>query len=143
MAEQMQPMLDAPDRCPYCNSGDRREETWLGSPAYSFSCGTVFYANGEVAWRYFSCYVREKGREERAILEQLAARAEAERWKQQYEFLRSEMERLVQELRYRAHLFAKDWLETDDDYYEGASDAYYSAEKMVRRMLSEAGGVSQ
>src|SRR5690606_7671882 len=65
---------------PYCNSGGRREEPWLGSPAYSFSCGTVLYANGEVAWRYFSCYVREKGREERAILEQLVARAEAERW---------------------------------------------------------------
>src|SRR5690606_32159663 len=72
-----------------------------------------------------------------------AARAEAERWKQRYEFLRSEMERLVQELRQRAHLFAKDWLETDDLYYEGASDAYRFAEKMVRRLLSEAGGVSQ
>src|SRR5690606_23482449 len=74
------PMPDVTERCPFCNSGDRREETWRGSPAYSFSCGTVFYANGEVAWRYFACYVREKEREERAIREQLAAAlAEAER----------------------------------------------------------------
>jgi len=81
MAEQMQPMPDVPERCPFCNSGDRREETWRGSPAYSFSCGTVFYANGEVALRYFACYAREKEREERAIREQLAASlAEAERW---------------------------------------------------------------
>lgn len=81
MTEQMQPMPDVPERCPFCNSGDRREETWRGRPAYSFSCGTVFYANGEVALRYFSCYAREKEREERAIREQLAAaRAEAERW---------------------------------------------------------------
>jgi len=67
-------------------------------------------------------------------------RAEAERWKQRYEFLRSEMERLAQELRQRAHSFAKDWLETDDPYYEGASDSYYLAEKMVRQLLTEAGG---
>jgi len=72
-----------------------------------------------------------------------AARAEAERWKQRYEFLRSEMERLVQELRQRAHLFAKDWLETDDLYYKSASNAYYFADKMVRRVLSEAGGGDQ
>lgn len=68
------------ERCPFCDSGDRREETWHDKPAYSFSCGTVFYANGEVAWRYFACYVREKELEERAIREQLAAAlAEAER----------------------------------------------------------------
>jgi len=74
-------MPDVPERCPYCNSGDRREETWRGSPAYSFSCGAVFYANGEVALRHFACYAREKEREERAIREQLAASlAEAERW---------------------------------------------------------------
>jgi len=132
-------MPDVPERCPYCNSGDRREETWLGSPAYSFSCGTVFYANGEVAWRYFSCYVREKGREERAILEQLAARAEAERWKQQYEALRAEVESVAQELRKRAYSCAKDWLETGHHYHDGASDAYYEAEQMVRRVLAEAG----
>src|SRR5690606_9792799 len=71
-------MPDVPERCPLCNSGDRREETWRGSPAYSFSCGTVFYANGEVALRYFACYARE---EEWAIRERLAAAlAEAERW---------------------------------------------------------------
>lgn len=77
-------MPDVPERCPYCNSGGRREETWQDKPAYSFSCGAVFYANGEVALRYFACYAREKEREERAIREQLAAarglRAEAERW---------------------------------------------------------------
>src|SRR5690606_15136916 len=68
------------ERCPFCNSGDGREETWRGRPAYSFSCGTVCYANGEVALRYFSCYAREKEQEELAIREQLAAaRAEAER----------------------------------------------------------------
>jgi len=73
-------MSDVPERCPFCNSGDRREETWHDKPAYSFSCGTVFYANGKVAWRFFACYVREKEREERAIREQLAAAlAEAER----------------------------------------------------------------
>jgi len=134
-------MPDVPERCPYCNSGDRQEETWLGSPAYSFSCGTVFYANGEVALRYFSCYVREKEREERAIREQLAAaRAEAERWKQQYEALRAEVESVAQELRKRAYSCAKDWLETGHRYHDGASDAYYEAEQMVRRVLAEAGG---
>ena len=80
MAEQMQPMPDVPERCPFCNSGDRREETWHDKPAYSFSCGTVFYANGEVAFRYFFCYALEEEREKQAIREQLAAaRAEAER----------------------------------------------------------------
>src|SRR5690606_9746179 len=85
-------MSDVPERCPFCNSGYRREETWRGRPAYSFSCGTVCYANGEVAFRYFACYAREKKREEQAIREQFAAdRAEADR-------LKSENERLYRRI---------------------------------------------
>jgi len=69
-----------------------------------------------------------------------AARTEAERWKQQYEALRAEVESVAQELRKRAYSCAKDWLETGHRYHDGASDAYYEAEQMVRRVLAEAGG---
>jgi len=93
----------------------------------------VFYANGEVALRYFACYAREKEGQ------LAAARAEAERWKQQYEALRAEVESVAQELRKRAYSCAKDWLETGHRYHDGASDAYYEAEQMVRRVLAEAG----
>jgi len=134
-------MPDVPERCTFCNSGDRREETWRGRPAYSFSCGTVFYANGKVAWRYFSCYAREKEREERAIREQLAAaRAEAERWRQRYEALREGVERVAQDLHELAHATASDWQQSGDPYHDGASDAYYMVEEMVRQVLAEPGG---
>lgn len=87
-------MPDVPERCPFCNSGGRQEETWQGRTAYSFSCGTVCYENGEAAFRYFACYAREK---ERAIREQLAAdRAEAEALRKHIEALEAENERLRQ-----------------------------------------------
>jgi len=91
----------------------------------------VFYADGEVA---FACYAREK--EGRLV----AARAEAERWKQLYEALMAEMESVAQDLRKRAYSCAKDWLETGHHYHDGASDAYYEAGLMVRQLLTEAGG---
>src|SRR5690606_5298547 len=118
-------MPDVPERCPYCNSGDRREETWQDKPAYSFSCGTVFHANGEVALRYFPCYAREKEQEERAIREQLAAaRAEAERWRKQYEALRETVVGVVLQL---THGMIND----------------QQAEAQLRAVLTEAGGGSQ
>jgi len=138
MAEQMRPMPDVPERCPQCHS----PVVERFPIAVMYDCGFWFFNDEQPVTDDYpaECQRRRIKRLEKQLA---AARAEAERWKQQYEFLRSEMERLVQELRQRAYLFAKDWLETDDDYYEGASDAYYSAEKMVRRLLSEAGGVSQ
>lgn len=141
MAEQMQPMPDVPERCPFCNSGDRREETWRGSPAYSFSCGTVFCANGEVALRYFACYAREKEREERAIREQLAAAlAEAERWRKKYEALRAGVERVADDLHMAADEAHDNWRITADFNEQGRSIGLEEAEQMVRRVLSEPGG---
>jgi len=68
-----------------------------------------------------------------------ASRAEAERLRQRYEALLAEVESVAQELRKRAYSCAKDWLETGHRYHDGASDAYYEAEQMVRRVLAEAG----
>src|SRR5690606_39865172 len=103
-----------------------------------------FYANGEVDLRYFSCYAREKERKERAIREQLSAtRAEAERWKKQYEALRAEVESVAQELRKLAFSCAQDRWETGHPYHDGASDAYYEAGQMVRQLLAETGGDDQ
>src|SRR5690606_9146039 len=204
-------MPDVPERCPFCNSGYRREEAWRGRPAYSFSCGTVCYANGEVAFRYFACYAREKKREERAIREQFsadraeaerlmtenerlhrrierleaklarqravisrlqaaverrnsderiealrravydetverymreydAAADEAERWRKKYEALRASVERAVQDLRKWAYSAARDWQQSGHHpYHDGASDAYYEAEQLVRLVLAEEG----
>src|SRR5690606_26010662 len=131
-------MPDVPERCPYCNSGDRREETWHDKPAYSFSCGTVFHANGEVAWRYFACYSREKEQEERAIREQLAAAlAEAERWRKKYEALRAGVERVADDLHMAADEAHDNWRITADFNEQGRSIGLEEAEQMVRQLLAE------
>src|SRR5690606_32959320 len=72
-----------------------------------------------------------------------AALAEAERWKQQYEALRAGVERVLQDLHERARATARDWQQSGHPYHDGASDAYYGACLMVRRVLSEAGGGDQ
>ncbi|OUN01374.1 MAG: hypothetical protein BAA04_07085 [Firmicutes bacterium ZCTH02-B6] len=70
-----------------------------------------------------------------------AARAEADRLRKQYEALRTGVERVVQDLHKRAHAAAMDWQQSGHHpYHDGASDAYYEAEQMVRRLLTEAGG---
>jgi len=117
MAEQMQPMPDVPKRCWYCE----REMT---IETIRVECA---YCGADVARAY-------------EWLDALdAARAEAERWRKKYEALRAEVESVAQELRKRAYSCAKDWLETGHRYHDGASDAYYEAEQMVRRVLAEAG----
>ena len=65
-----------------------------------------------------------------------AARSEAERWKQQYEALWAGVERVIQDLR----AAFREAFATPSPYHDGAAEAYYKAEQMVRRVLGEAGG---
>jgi len=77
---------------------------------------------------------------ERCLEHQLtAARAEAERWKQQYEALRAGVERVVQHLYERTRATARDWQQSGHLYHDGASDAYCEAFLKVRRVLPERG----
>ena len=69
-----------------------------------------------------------------------STRAEAARYRQQYEALRTGVERVVQDLHKRARATARDWQRSRHPYHDGASDAYYEAGLMVRRVLTEAGG---
>src|SRR5690606_27893193 len=65
-----------------------------------------------------------------------AARAEAERWKQQHEALRAGVERVANRLR-------ELWRETCQQHSDDALGRMYAldgAEKMLRHLLSEAGG---
>src|SRR5690606_34510640 len=150
-------MPDVPERCPFCNSGDRREETWRGMPAYSFSCGTVLYANGEVALRYFFCYALEDEREKQAIREQLAAaRAEVERWRKRYEELRAGVELVLKQI--EAAPKPEEFIPTNQDemmteliyamkggrgHNKGFANGLWVAGMMLRGLLAEAGGDSQ
>src|SRR5690606_39253044 len=75
---------------------------------------------------------------ERCLEHQLtAARAEAERYRERYEAMRAELESVAQELRKRAHATARDWQQSGHPYHDGASDAYYEAGMMARRVLAE------
>jgi len=132
MAEQMQPMPDVPERCPMCGAPKRRQllvGNYLTSNAIEFECETMVI-EGRSTLESPNCLRRQCD----------AARTEAERLRQRHEALRAEVESVAQELRKRAYSCAKDWLETGHRYHDGASDAYYMAEEMVSRLLSEAGG---
>jgi len=73
---------------------------------------------------------------ERYVREADAALDEAERWRQKYEALRAGVERVIKDLR----AAFRQAYSTASPYHDGASEAYYDAEQMVRRVLSEAGG---
>jgi len=74
-------------------------------------------------------------------LEQLeAARAEAGRWRQQHEALRSGAERIAQDLLSKTRTAISDGEHSGNPYHDGQADAYDQAEQMVRSLLDEAGG---
>jgi len=76
---------------------------------------------------------------ERYVREADAALDEAERWRQKYEALRAGVERVIKDLR----AAFREAFATPSPYHDGAAEAYYKAEQMVRRVLSEAGGGDQ
>lgn len=76
---------------------------------------------------------------ERYVREADVALDEAEHWRQKYEALRAGVERVIQDLR----AAFREAFATPSPYHDGASEAYYKAEQMVRRVLSEAGGGDQ
>ena len=95
---------------------------------------------GTYEWRIIETALALLDRIEALEQERDAARAEAERWRKKYEALRAEVESVAQELRKLAFSCAQDRWETGHPYHDGASDAYYEAGLMVRRVLGEAGG---
>ena len=117
-------MSEVPERCP--------------------DCGVVLQHPGTDKWMPI-----EEGTtahtKERCLEHQLAAaRAEAERWRKKYEALRAGVERAVQDLRKWAYSAARDWQQSGHHpYHDGASDAYYEAEQLVRLVLAEEGGGSK
>src|SRR5690606_37766526 len=118
-------MPDVPERCPLCDS----ETLYTGVNLYH-ACGTRSTPEGAVIMEGWECAVRQRD----------AAYAEAERVRQQYETLRAGVERVAQDLHELAHATARGWQQSGDPYHDGASDAYYMAEEMVRRVLAETGG---
>src|SRR5690606_1744968 len=132
-------MPDAPERCPQCHSPVAERFPH----AVMYDCGLSLFNDGQPVTDDYpaECQRRRIKRLEKQLA---TARAEAERWRKQHEALRAGVERVVQELRKRAHSAAMDWQKSGHHpYHDGASDAYYEAEQMVRRVLGEAGGGDQ
>jgi len=103
-----------------------------------YDCGFSLFNDGQPVTDDYpaECQRRRIKRLENQLA---AARAEAERWRKRYEALRAGVERVIQDLRAAfRQAFA-----TASPYHDGASEAYYTAEQMVRRVLSEAGGGDQ
>lgn len=67
------------DRCPLCNSDKPRDEPGYGKGAHSFSCGTVFRGNGEVAFRWGACVERAEKCLRRQLAQALAREAQLRR----------------------------------------------------------------
>lgn len=123
-----------PERFPQCHSPVAERFPH----AVMYDCGFTLFNDGEPVTDDYpaECQRRRIKRLENQLA---AARSEAERWRKQYEALRAGVEQVIQDLRAAfRQAFA-----TPSPYHDGASEAYYTAEQMVRRVLSEAGGGDQ
>lgn len=127
-----------PERCPECHSPVAERFPH----AVMYDCGFSLFNDGQPVTDDYpaECQRRRIKRLENQLA---AARAEAERWRQQYEELRAGVERVVQDLYERTRATARDWRQSGHPYHDGASDAYCEAFLMVRRVLGEVGGGDQ
>ena len=100
--------------CPACGTDTLRREP----------DGTVYYVGHSEA----NCYRRQLSR----------VHAEAERYRQQYEALRAAVEGVAERIGEAADGTYKAWQNDARDYLQGRAHAMEHAERMVRRILSDA-----
>lgn len=118
-------MPDMPKRCPLCDS----ETLYTGVNLYH-ACGTRSTPEGAVIMEGWECAVRQRD----------AARAEADRYRQQYEALREGVEQVAWQVQYMSVLSWDDWYERADLLERGRALGLEYAEQLVLQLLDEAGG---
>lgn len=121
-------MPDVPERCPLCDS----ETLYTGVNLYH-ACGTRSTPEGAVIMEGWECAVRQRD----------AARAEAERYREQYEALRAGVERVACQVQYKSALSWDEWYEREDLLERGRALGLEQAEQILRALFDEAGGVKR
>src|SRR5690606_21528731 len=125
-----------PERCPQCRSpvAERFPHGVM------YDCGFSLFNDGQPVTDDYpaECQHRRIKRLEKQLT---AAPAEAERWRKKYEALRAGVERVADDLHMAADEADDNWRITADFNEQGRSIGLEEAEQMVRRVLSEPGGV--